>query len=128
MEAQRSATNPDVRWFTGFAGLRDGGVPETATSYYVIPAGCRLGWHHNSAEETQFVVRGEGELLLEGEARTLRAHDLFLLEPGRPHDVRNTGEEELCVVAFFAEPTVEHHWRDDEWLPDGRRVTVTPEG
>ncbi len=96
--------------------------------YYTLPPGKRIGWHSNDAEEIQFVYRGSAELLLDDRVLPIKSGDLFPLMAGQEHDIRNTGRQDLCVIAFFPEPQVAHHWRDDAWIPDDRRVTVTKNG
>ena len=96
--------------------------------YYRLSPGRRLGWHSNSAEEVQFVVRGSGELLREQGTHPISSGDLFLVEKDERHDVRNLGREDLCVLAFFPDTRIEHVWRDQAWPPDGRQVTTTGSG
>ena len=49
-----------------------------------------------------------------------------MLEEGKFHDLRNTGDEDLRVVGFFSKPEVEQHWTEETWPPDDQKVTGTP--
>jgi mannose-6-phosphate isomerase-like protein (cupin superfamily) len=60
-----------------------------------VPPGERLGKHVDTAEETQVLFSGEGELLLDDGAKPIRSGDFFVLPEGTSHDLRNTGSEDL---------------------------------
>jgi len=45
---------------------------------------------------------------------------------GRAHDLRNTGSENLRIIAFFSSPQVEQHWSEEVWEPGDLKVTGTP--
>jgi quercetin dioxygenase-like cupin family protein len=56
-------------------------------------------YHHEPHQEGFLVLRGECELIVEGESRPLRAWDYFHCPPGVPHVVVGAGEEPALVVA-----------------------------
>jgi quercetin dioxygenase-like cupin family protein len=91
-----------------------------------VPPGKRLGRHTDTAEETQFIVGGTGELLLDDGAKPVKAGDVAVLTVGTAHDLRNTGSEPLRVIGFFSAPVVEQHWTEEVWQPGDLRVTGTP--
>lgn len=93
--------------------------------YFAVPPGKRLGRHTDTAEETQLFLSGSGELVLDDDPRPVGAGDVIVLEKGVMHDLRNTGSEDLRVIAFFAAPEVEQHWTDEVW-PGDLRVTRSP--
>jgi oxalate decarboxylase/phosphoglucose isomerase-like protein (cupin superfamily) len=55
----------------------------------------------------------------------VKGGDVIVLTEGTVHDLRNTGDEDLRVTAFFAAPRVEQHWTDEVW-PGDLRVTQSP--
>jgi len=97
-----------------------------AVVYFSVPPGKRLGRHTDTAEETQFILSGSGDLLLDEGAKPLRAGDVVVLEIGTAHDLHNTGSEDLRVIGFFAAPGVEQHWTKEVWEPGDLKVTGTP--
>lgn len=122
----RSGTGDDVAWVGGFFSYGGKDAEQSATIYFAVPPGDRLGKHVDTAEETQFVVSGQGELLLDEGARPIRPGDVFVLPEGTSHDLRNTGSEDLRIIAFFSKPQVEQHWDVDTWPPDDTKVTGSP--
>ena len=122
----RSGASDEVAWVGGFFAYGGKDAEQSATIYFAVPPGDRLGKHVDTAEETQVILSGEGELLLDGDTKEIGPGDVFVLTEGTSHDLRNTGTEELRVIAFFAKPRVEQHWDVDTWPPDGTKVTGSP--
>jgi quercetin dioxygenase-like cupin family protein len=122
----KSGASDEVVWVGGFFAYGGKGAEQSATIYFAVPPGDRLGKHVDTAEETQLVFSGEGELLLDEETRPIKAGDVFVLTEGTSHDLRNTGSEDLRIIAFFSKPEVEQHWDTDTWPPDQTKVTGSP--
>ncbi|MBS1890345.1 MAG: cupin domain-containing protein [Actinobacteria bacterium] len=122
----QSGADDEVAWVGGFFSYGGKDAEQSATIYFAVPPGDRLGKHIDTAEETQFVVSGQGELLLDEGARPIRPGDVFVLPEGTSHDLRNTGTEDLRIIAFFSKPQVEQHWDVDTWPPDDTKVTGSP--
>jgi quercetin dioxygenase-like cupin family protein len=96
------------------------------TRYFAMPPGKRLGRHTDTAEETQYILSGAGELLLDDGPKPVRAGDVFVLKQGTAHDLRNTGSELLRIIAFFSAPQVQQHWTSEVWEPGALEITGTP--
>jgi mannose-6-phosphate isomerase-like protein (cupin superfamily) len=64
--------------------------------------------------------------LVDEGAKPIRSGDVFVLPEGTSHDLRNTGSEDLRIIAFFSKPQVEQHWDVDTWPPDNSKVTGSP--
>ena len=79
-------------------------------------------------EETQYILSGSGDLLLDEGARPVRPGDLVVLKQGVVHDLRSTGSEDLRVVAFFSGPVAEQVWTKEVWQPGDLTVTRSPNG
>jgi quercetin dioxygenase-like cupin family protein len=122
----RSTATDDAAWVGGYFAYGGSKAEQSCTIYFAIPPGDRLGKHVDTAEETQFVLSGEGELLLDDGEKAIGAGDVFVLTEGTSHDLRNTGSEDLRIIAFFSKPQVEQHWDVDTWPPDDTRVTGSP--
>jgi mannose-6-phosphate isomerase-like protein (cupin superfamily) len=93
---------------------------------FSIPPGKRLGRHTDTAEETQFIRGGSGELLRDSGSQPIKEGDVVVLAIGEFHDLLNTGEEDLEVIGFFAGPEVQQHWSDEVWEPGDLTVTGSP--
>ncbi len=121
-----SSTSDDAAWVGGFFAHGGDGAVASTVIYFAVPEGKRLGRHTDTAEETQFILAGEGELLRDGAAAPIRAGDVVVLAEGEAHDLRNTGSSDLRVVGFFSAPAVQQHWTSEVWQPGELTVTGTP--
>lgn len=122
----RSTASDQVAWVGGYFAYGGRKAEQSCTIYFAVPPGLRLGKHTDTAEETQYVLSGSGDLLLDGGPRPIKSGDVFVLNEGTAHDLHNTGSEDLRVLAFFSEPRVEQHWDTDTWPPDDTKVTGSP--
>jgi quercetin dioxygenase-like cupin family protein len=121
-----SSATPDAAWVGGYFAYGGDGADKSCVVYFAVPPGKRLGRHTDTAEETQFILSGTGELLLDAGAKPIKSGDVFVLTIGTAHDLRNTGDEDLRVIAFFAAPQVEQHWSEEVWEPGDLKVTGSP--
>jgi quercetin dioxygenase-like cupin family protein len=121
-----STATDDAAWIGGYFSFGGRKAEDSCTIYFGIPPGDRLGKHVDTAEETQYILSGSGDLLLDEGAKPIKAGDVFVLNEGTSHDLHNTGSEELCVLAFFSKPKVEQHWDIETWPPDDTKVTGSP--
>ena len=126
MATLRSTTSDDAAWTGGYFAYGGSGTDRSAVVRFTIPPGKRLGRHTDTAEETQFIRRGSGEILLDAGAKPIEAGDVIVLTEGTAHDLRNTGDEDLEVIGFFAAPAVQQLWSTEVWEPGDLKVTGTP--
>jgi quercetin dioxygenase-like cupin family protein len=122
----KSTATDDAVWVGGFFAYGGSKAEESCTIYFAIPPGDRLGKHVDTAEETQYILSGSGDLLTDDGAQPIKPGDVFVLTEGTSHDLHNTGSEDLRVLAFFSKPTVEQHWDVERWPPDDTKVTGSP--
>jgi quercetin dioxygenase-like cupin family protein len=122
----KSGSSDDAVWTGGYFSYGGSKADDSATIYFAIPPGDRLGKHVDTAEETQFILSGSADLLLDEGSKPVKAGDVFVLKEGVSHDLHNTGSEDLRVIAFFSKPQVEQHWDTETWPPDDTRVTGSP--
>tara|TARA_B100000614_G_C14539663_1_gene489783 strand:- start:23 stop:409 length:387 start_codon:yes stop_codon:yes gene_type:complete len=60
---------------------------------------------HPEGEELIYFISGTGQVWIDGEIGDVRPGSVVLFEQGKVHMVRNTCDEEMKVVCFFAPPT-----------------------
>ena len=122
----RSTATNDAVWVGGYFAYGGLKAEQSCTIYFAIPPGDRLGKHVDTAEETQYILSGSGDLLTDHGTQQVMAGDVFVLTQGTSHDLHNTGSEDLRVLAFFSKPQVEQHWNTETWPPDDTKVTGSP--
>ena len=123
--AELVSESGEAAWTGGYFAYGGSGAERSTVIYFAVPPGKRLGKHTDTAEETQFILAGSGDLILEDGRKPIRAGDVIVLEEGKVHDLDNTGSEDLRVIGFFAAPSVEQHWTDESW-PGAGSVTKSP--
>ena len=119
-----SSASDDAEWVGGFFFYGGSGADKSVIISFKVPPGKRLGKHIDTAEETQFILAGSGDLLLYDGPKPIRAGDVIVLKENEAHDLHNTGSEDLHVIGFFSAPQVEQHWDTEVW--DGDKVTGSP--
>ncbi|MDR8394094.1 cupin domain-containing protein [Aliifodinibius sp. S!AR15-10] len=60
---------------------------------------------HPKSEELIYIITGTGKVMIEGEVGEVRPGSAILFEQGKIHMLRNTGDEEMKVICFFAPAT-----------------------
>ena len=126
MTTLTSTSSDDAEWTGGFFAFGGEGADASTVIAFSIPPGKRLGRHTDTAEETQFIRGGSGEILLDDGAKPIAKGDVIVLTEGTAHDLRNTGDEDLEVIGFFAAPQVQQLWSEEVWEPGSLKVTGSP--
>ena len=70
----------------------------------VPPGGATTEHYHRTTEEIYFVLKGSGDLEVDGERRRLRPGDAALIPPGAWHTFENDGNSELRFLCCCAPP------------------------
>ena len=68
---------------------------------FIFAPGGSMPMHTNEVEHGQYVLAGEADVVIGGEARRVRAGDAVFIPSGAPHTYKPVGEtpfEFLCVV------------------------------
>ena len=101
------------------------------------PDGGQVPWHVQDSEEVYFVVRGECEMCLGQERRTLTGGQAVYIPPGTYHQITNVGDEPAVFLYVYGPAGDVDHWRqelagtlpkagiDVPPLPDGARPQCT---
>ena len=78
----------------------DGAAEEFAINLNVLGRGEPMAlYHHEPHQEGFLVLRGECELIVEGESHPLRQWDYFRCPTGVPHVIVGAGDEPALVLA-----------------------------
>jgi uncharacterized cupin superfamily protein len=94
-----------------------------------VPAGkCACPYHSHSAQwEYYQVLAGRGEVRHQGGQTPIEPGDVFLFQPDEPHQLINSGTEDLTVLIVADNPAGEscHYPDSGKWLvrsPERRLV------
>lgn len=75
---------------------------EAVVARVELAPGAVAARHTHPGDEISYVLEGEGELLVDGQApRKLRAGDAFVVPAGQVHAARNTGPAGMRLVGVY---------------------------
>jgi mannose-6-phosphate isomerase-like protein (cupin superfamily) len=60
--------------------------------------------YHRATEEIYFVLKGSGDMEVDGEHRRIAVGDAVLIPPGAWHQLHNNGTSELRILCCCAPP------------------------
>ena len=120
-----SVDDKTIDWRASFATCGGNHATQSSTIVYEIAPGGHLGWHTDATEETQYIVSGTGELLMEDGRYPVGPGSVFVLPTNVRHDLANTGKEPLRAVAFFAAAMFTQDF-DSVMLPPKSHILGTP--
>jgi quercetin dioxygenase-like cupin family protein len=83
------------------AGRRDG-LKNVEVWRQTIEAGAETPVHRHDCEEVVVVLRGRGVCRIEGQDRAFAEDETLVIPPNVVHQICNTGEHDLCIVATLA--------------------------
>lgn len=67
-----------------------------------VAPGVLAGRHTHPGDEISYVLEGEGEIQIDGEApKKIKAGDAFVIPAGKIHNPKNTGTVPLKVLAVY---------------------------
>ena len=113
-----------ARWRSAAGHSPSSGSRASGSSVIVVPGGCRLPRHTDSAEETIVVLAGVADVTVGGDRAQLPAGGVAVVPEDLPHEVRNAGDEPLTFVAVYAAPDVVTRY-EQVVQPDGSRERHT---
>lgn len=75
---------------------------------------------HPHSEELIYIIKGSGRVMIENEVGNVMEGSAILFEQGKIHMLKNTGNEEMKVICFFAPATSLDNYKtfDDISFPD----------
>lgn len=85
------------------------GFPEDSESFHFVhlttlPKGASVGEHfHADNEEFYLVIKGRGEMTVDGDKFVMEQGSIGLIKNGRAHAMKNIGDDELLMVVVEVE-------------------------
>jgi quercetin dioxygenase-like cupin family protein len=75
---------------------------EAVVAKVELEPGVMAGRHSHPGDEISYILEGEGELLIDGEApRKVKAGEAFVIPAGKVHDARNSGSGVMRLIGTF---------------------------
>jgi quercetin dioxygenase-like cupin family protein len=75
---------------------------EAVVARVEVAPGILAGRHTHAGDEISYVLEGEGEVLIDGEAALkIKAGEAFVIPAGKVHDARNTGSGPLKLIGVY---------------------------
>jgi mannose-6-phosphate isomerase-like protein (cupin superfamily) len=72
-----------------------------------IPAGEEIGEETHEADQTTFIVSGEGQAVVDGSRTKVTENHLVVIPKGAKHNIINKGDGELKLYTIYAPPAEE---------------------
>ena len=69
-----------------------------------IPSGEDIGEETHEADQTTFIVSGEGQVVVDGSQTKVTANRLVVIPKGSRHNIINKGEDELKIFTIYSPP------------------------
>ena len=69
-----------------------------------IPVGEDIGEETHQADQTTFVVAGEGQVKIDGKSSKITPNHIVVVPKGSSHNFINKGEEPLKIFTVYAPP------------------------
>jgi len=69
-----------------------------------IPAGEDIGEETHDADQTTFIVSGEGQVVVDGSQTKVTANRLVVIPKGSKHNIINKGEDDLKIFTVYSPP------------------------
>lgn len=67
-----------------------------------LDPGKQAGRHTHPGDEISYILEGESELMIDGEApRRIKAGEAIVIKAGTVHDVRNTGKKPVRLIGVY---------------------------
>jgi len=90
-----------------------GGATRHSLAYVVIPPGSSSTHHfHSVGEETYYILKGQGKLLVNEQVRIVSPGDAILISPTDSHQIFTEGDAVLEFVVLSAPP-----WTPKDSIP-----------
>jgi quercetin dioxygenase-like cupin family protein len=75
---------------------------EAVVARVTVAPGGTSGRHTHPGDEISYVVSGEGELLIDGEAsQAVPADQAFIVPAGKVHELKNNGDKPLILIGTY---------------------------
>ena len=83
------------------------------SGFVVIEPNGTVPLHDHEQEEVYYILKGKGEMTVEGETWVLEAVSAVYILPKTPHALKNIGAEALHMLFVYAPAGIVSHWQKE---------------
>jgi len=87
---------------TGYSFFADADSLKTVFRKRVLHPGSSIGYHLQKEDEIYYIIRGTGEMQINGKTFPVKAGDAILTKPGSSHGLKQTGTADLAIIIVYA--------------------------
>ncbi len=98
-------------------GSRNSSAKTISMQISEIPVGSAQPVHNHDPEQCYYIIRGEGLMIIEEEAREVRAGDAVYIPSNMKHGIRNPGDDVLEYLTVNS-PMFEEQYESKLWPVD----------
>lgn len=81
--------------------------------YVVIYPGGSIPLHDHVTEESYAILKGQGEMNVDGEIELVQEGDVVYMSPWQSHGLKNVGDGELHLMFVYAPKMIAEHWAQE---------------
>lgn len=70
--------------------------------------------HEHENVESYTILRGEGEITVNGETEHVKEGDFVFIPSGAKHSLTNTGSEDMNMMFVYSPNTIVDHWSQEK--------------
>jgi quercetin dioxygenase-like cupin family protein len=83
------------------------------SGFVVIDPNGTVPLHNHEQEEVYYILKGKGEMNVEGETQVLEAVSAVYIPPNTSHALKNIGAEALHMLFVYAPAGIVSHWQKE---------------
>ena len=81
--------------------------------YVVIYPGGAIPLHDHVTVETYTIIKGMGEITVDGETEPIGEGECVYIDGGKSHGLVNTGKEDMHLMFVYAPKMIAEHWAQE---------------
>lgn len=81
--------------------------------FVVIYPGGSIPAHEHVTVESYTILKGHGEMMVDGEVQAIQEGDFVYIPSGKPHALKNTGGEDMHMMFVYAPKMIVEHWAQE---------------
>lgn len=81
--------------------------------FVVIYPGGSIPTHDHVTVESYTILKGQGEMMVDGEVQPIKEGDFVYIPSGKPHGLKNTSDKDMHMMFVYAPKMIVDHWAQE---------------